>query len=716
MAIPAPPDGFSEEVKPIAEPAKATLPAAPEGFTEAVDPTEQSYLAGLARSAVGQGMMLGWGDEIVARLRQLSGEDYDAAVADERAKLKAFRKANPKMAIGGEIVGSFATPGLGLLGGILKPAASLAGRMVQGAGVGSLVGATAGAGGAEKNTGQGALQGAGLGAVAGPVAPVLAKAGGAAIEKAAEALGPTFARIGAPKGQGPEAAADSVMKSWMRSGGDTPQTFRKQLADVDEARRFYTNSQAESPVALADLSPAMQKLAGSVTRSSPEAATKAEAFIGARQTGLEPKAEGAQQMLAGSGVATKNPLSAPAKGELPAGQYERVKDALKRALLIEDSKSHGHASNAYRTEQELTQSLQAEAAKLYGEARAAAQNFNISKEIEGTVVKWADEAVGSQVREGKLIKRALQQFTTTEGKLVTNLDGFDKGKRAVDSMIEVAIRQGDANAARVLTSVKNDLVAAVDNIAAQKIGEKYRTARDIYSSRAESRDAIDLGRKAFRENSDVVADQFKALSTGDKKLFRLGMLESFEQNMGARKRAADITQVFETPRMQELLRTVIPRTTGQSGKVDKSTAISQNPERFSAYVGNEKAMVGTRDKVLGNSATQGRAMDDARLTRQTVGEMFDRYRQSPSLFAVGMEAISTGLNKVFGFREDVAQQLARRLFTANPAEREAILTRLESQWGTDKVGTLGKVLDAAASATSVALPAQGGRAIGEARK
>ena len=43
-----------------------------------------------------------------------------------------------------------------------------------------------------------------------------------------------------------------------------------------------------------------------------------------------------------------------------------------------------------------------------------------------------------------------------------------------------------------------------------------------------------------------------------------------------------------------------------------------------------------------------------------------------------LEATSMALNKVFGMREDVASEIGRRLFTAKPAEREAILTRLES--------------------------------------
>jgi hypothetical protein len=66
QTIPKPPDGFTEDV---VLPGKASpiLPAPPEGFTEDVNPAGQSYAAGLARSALGQGMAFGWGDEIVAR-------------------------------------------------------------------------------------------------------------------------------------------------------------------------------------------------------------------------------------------------------------------------------------------------------------------------------------------------------------------------------------------------------------------------------------------------------------------------------------------------------------------------------------------------------------------------------------------------------------------------------------------------------------------------
>jgi hypothetical protein len=160
-----------------------------------------------------------------------------------------------------------------------------------------------------------------------------------------------------------------------------------------------------------------------------------------------------------------------------------------------------------------------------------------------------------------------------------------------------------------------------------------------------------------------------------------------------------------------LLRETIPRTDA-AGKV-----YSTRPEMFGDYIANEKAMVNAGQKILGNSATAGRLADDERLTRQTLGQMFDRFKQGNlGIVPMALEAVSVGLTKIFGFREDVAQELGRRLFTAKRDEIDRILARLEAKWGSDKIGQLSKVMNVVASATSVALPAQGGRAIGEARK
>jgi hypothetical protein len=684
---------------------------------------DQSYVAGLLRSLVGQGVLMGWGDETMAALRKLAGEDYDKSLVDERSKVAAFRKENPKTALAAELGGGFLTPGVGLLTGVLRPAASTLGRMAQGSVLGSAMGATAGAGAAEDDRLSGAAHGATLGAALGPAAPLAGKAVSAVVERGTDLLGPTFARAGAHlpgrRGTPAEAAADFVMTRDLQSEGATPASLRKFFADADSARTFHGGvgaanaSEAASPVSLMEASPALRRTVGSAVRASPGVGSRAEAFIGTRQTGAEPASDRARAFATEGGLEFRNPLSPlPDRAVLdsPAGQHERIRGGLQRAYQLADTDFHGFGENAYRTEKEMVKALKAKADELYGDLRKAAAGYDVRKDMQPAIAKWTDELEDAQLTEGNLIRKALRQFTTDGKEWVKTVDGVDKGKRAVDSMIEVAERAGDRNAVRVLKSVRDDFVAAVDNIKTNGIGEKWQAARGYFSTEKQRQEAIEWGRNAARAESNATADEFAEFPDGLKKLARLGILEGLERQAGPSRRAADLTQVLETNRMQALLRETIPRAKG-SGRY------SEQPERFGDYVANEKAMIRSRDKVLGNSATAERLADDQRLTRQTLAHMFERFK-SGNLGAVPlvMEAVSAGLTRFFGFREDVAQELGRRMLTANRAEIERIIARLEVRWGADKVGAFTRFLTGTSVAASAALPAATGRAAGESKR
>lgn len=673
---------------------------------------DQSYIEGLARSAIGQGTFFGFGDEIVAGLRSIGEETYDQALEDERAKVAQFREENPGTAFVGELVGSVATPGIGLVSGAIRPAASVAGRIAQGAKIGAGYGAgygfASGEGGV-KNRLSNAASGAATGAALGAVLPAAGSAIAGTARKAMDFASPTIARL---RG-GTDSAADKIMANRLTSGGDTPQALRERLADAERTGTFYGGGQSasktESPLALADISQPLQRLGGSAVRSSDEARSRAEAFIGTRQTGVTPKSEQAVKLAEEGAVAHKNPLAPVFGKEAPAGQYERVKDALTRSMTLEDKDFHKFGKNAYRTEQAMMAKLKQEADALYTEARKASQNFNISPVIEPIIKRISGEASNAPIGEARILRNALRQFTTDNGNVVTSLEAFDKAKRYVDGLIGRVRTSGDKNAERLLTGVKNELIDAVDNITAQDVGAKYKAARNYFSSQMEMKDAIDLGRQAFKENSDIVADQFRGLTDGQKKLFRLGLIESFEANLGRGKRTNDVTQIFETPRIQDLLREVIPRTQTATGRVKMvdgaPAAYADRPQRFGDFLANEKAMVGTRNRVLGGSPTQDKIMDDAKFSRQSLGQMFDNLRMSGGVTGVILEAASAGLNKVFGMREDVAAEIGRRLFTASPAEREAILQRIEAI----KPSAMPAFLDVMRKASVVATPAIAGQ-------
>ncbi len=117
-----------------------------------------------------------------------------------------------------------------------------------------------------------------------------------------------------------------------------------------------------------------------------------------------------------------------------------------------------------------------------------------------------------------MIRRGLRQFQSENG-LVANLQRFDKAKQYLDNQIDKLFLSGDRYMGGVLNEMKTDLLAAVDAI--PRVGKRYQEARGAFGSHMEMRDALNLGRKVFKEDSDIAADQFLQLNEGQQKMFRL---------------------------------------------------------------------------------------------------------------------------------------------------------------------------------------------------
>ena len=183
--------------------AKIMRRAGVEGYASggAVKGYEVGGPADIARSVLGQGLLLGWGDEAEAWLRSKIGDDsYDETLARIQQSNQAYRDEYPVASIGNEVIGGliptaaayFATP---FTGGTSAPVAAAGtarmGMMVpriaaqlpnwmKGAGIGATEGAIAGAGMADQgqSRAEGAAMGAAIGAPLGAAAPaVVNKAG-----------------------------------------------------------------------------------------------------------------------------------------------------------------------------------------------------------------------------------------------------------------------------------------------------------------------------------------------------------------------------------------------------------------------------------------------------------------------------------------------------------------------------------------------------------
>lgn len=592
------------------------------------------------------------------------GAPYDEALAEERARGRAATAKYPAETALGNLAAGIVTGGPIL--SRLAPAATLAGRIGQGAVTGGAIGAVEGFGegeGTAANRASQAVSGGKMGAVVGGAFPVLAAGvtrGGTAL---AETMAPHLARLRA----GPGEAADVILAQRIAREGSSPAQKRLDLQHgqgVDA--RMAANSTATLPETLADTSDAMQRLTGSVYRTGGEAGNFVRDELNRRQRGVG--------TLYGR------------QGNVPDGQMGRIMDATERAMLIRSS------GTAHQTEQRIMREQQAEGRRLYDQARQNSEAFDLQPQIDAMALTAMNYTGAFRAR----LLRAINLFRdeTPQRFPVNNIERFDAAKKSLDDMIESGQRQGQGNFVRELTGFKRSLLDAVeapDAAGAATRNVAYRQAREAWGTAAENRAAIDLGRSAMRDGSEVSVEQFRDLTRGQQQLFRLGFLESVRNALSTKRPGNDVTQLFEQQRVRDLMREIIPRSRG-------SGVFADRPERFGRLIEREQRMVQTRNVALGNSATAQRQGDDAALAGEALAGMWNRFRQSPSLFNMGVEAIGAGMQRIFGYRQDVALALAQRLLEADPNVRNQILRRLRARGGPDVFARFAETVDRSALA------------------
>lgn len=694
---------------------------------------EQSYAAGLARSALGQGTLFGLGDEAMAGLRALGNETYDEALEDERKKLAQFRDENPKTALAGEIAGGIATPGLGLLTGLIKPAATTLGRVWQGtklgAGFGGAYGFTSGEGGAENRV-ESAVRGAGTGALVGGAVPVVGSVAGAGIQRARDSISPTIARLT----KGVEDAADEVMANRFRRSGTTPQQVADDLAAGRQAADL-PGSTAALPEAIVDTSPSMQRLGGSVYRTGNQAGEMAQEFVASRQGGDPAKG------LFGRATSRDTPMN----------QFERLNDTFKRAFKVKskefdrqkavirnEQKALGNESykKAWQSQEDfgedLSNTLTAWALKARDEPGRAEQSalqqalgifYRADKsltsdklslrldDMEGKIARLVEKGDDASMaaaerlqKQSDIIRRQLDESRVQVGKQaypIDNLERLDRAKRSLDGMISEAKND---NVKRLLVQLKNDILDSVHggdrNNPTKNIA--YKAARDEWGSRAELLEAADMGRKFLRGDGGVSAEDFRAMTKAEQNMFRLGVTRELRTMMGGKALGptADFTNILRKPNVYERLAEVMPQ--------------GQTSTKMNEIVRRETRMSDTAKEVLGNSKTAQRLSDDVELGgRDIMSQAIDRYRSSPTLLNLALDAVKAGAEKIFGFRDDMATALARRLFTADPAEQAQILAAIEARMGKEKTSKFLEFMSQASLAATTGGAGQIGQGLAE---
>jgi hypothetical protein len=598
------------------------------------------------------------------------GRPYDEGLALERARQRQAEEANPALAATSQIVTGLATGGP--LFSRLAPARTLLGRVGQGVSVAVPLGVTERFTRAEGSPGErveAAAQGAPMDVAIGAAFPLAGSALTRAVGAAQEYLGPTVTRLR----HGAEEAADEILASRIAREGSSPAAKRLDLQRGQAQSAVLQGggssaSRATLPETIADTSDEMQRLTGSLYRQGGEAGSFIKGELSRRKRG--PENAFAERATTG-----------------PQGQHERIVDATERALLIKT------ADTAHRTERQIMADQAREGRTLYNQAYEASETFDLKPAIDamGLIIQQYPGPVAAKLNRARNLflqpgVRGNQPFW------VDDIRRFDAAKKSLDDMIETAQRQGQNNLARELTGFKDALlrqVHGIDDAGNATRNLAYQEARQTWGTAAENREAIELGRGALREGSEISVEQFRALTRGQQQLFRIGFLESLRNALGTKRPGNDVTQLFQQRRVQDLMGEIVPRSQA------RRDVFRNRPERYGDVLRREGRMVQTENVALGGSQTAQRQIDDMTYTGDALANMWNRFRSSPSLFNMGVEAIGVGIQKVFGYRQDVALAMAKRLLEQDPTRRNQILRRLERRGGPDRFARFADTVDRA---------------------
>lgn len=692
-----------------AERRPAQRPATPESY-EGGDPRTLNDMVRL----FARGTIAGpWLDEAnaltAAGLHSITGgragAPYDEAVAYQRAVDRATDREYGNVGAATQVAGALAGGGAAhnaarRLGLPALTASTVPRQAAVLAPVGAAQAASYAAGvseGTPTERLQAGVEAAPVGAVVGAAAPVVLRAAGAVARPVYDYVSPTVARWGAnvreiprrigihasadggvPMSAGDRAAAEQVIANQAVRSGVTGEQLSEALAAGGEHGRFWSNSRAQDARVLADLDPALQRLASSASRASPEAGNIAADVMRARQTGLASDIPRARSIVEAAGIPTRPEMALRRATDKPAGQFERIRDAFRRSMLIKDEDYHGHLGTGRRTEEAIVSQARREADELYANAYRAGESVDVPMALAPVLRKWQAELANQAEPVQTMLGRLMASFARSR-----NLQQFDRNKRylldaRIDNLRKSAIGR-NPETARVLTLFKQDLMEAMDNATG---GEQslYRQARNAFESQMTLRDALRAGRDAFREQSEVGVDAFRALLTdGEKKLFRLGLLDSYTDRAAAMRSGADRLQLFDNPRIREILSEVLPR----RGSFD-------NPVRLGEWLQSEGRMIQTRNEVVGNSKTAQRLADDeAYRALNTITEVF---QSTGSPTQAVLKAAERAVQMIFGMRQDTSAAIARMLFTADPAQRRMNLQAIIRRMGANRAEMLARYL------------------------
>jgi hypothetical protein len=511
------------------------------------------YGKGLGRSALA-GATFNFSDEGIAGARSLiEGIPYEEALADERAKKKAFEEQYPNAAFGAEVVGGLPTmliPGLGPV-----KAAQTAGRVgrainapvTQMMTAGAKQGALSGMGEAEGNIidrAEGAVKGGATGAAVGAglygVGKVLAPVGKAIMERVRP-------------GVSDEVAIAKVLQDLERSG----------MSPAQAKKEFEILSKSGAEPSYFDVNPSLTSRAESIVQR-----------------------EGA----AGEGIVEDI-------AQRQRGQRDRIMGEARQSLK--------QTGNYFETAEAAADALRKNAKPLYDKAYEAKIPLEAQYELQ-TIMNDVKQAFPSAIkdaerlfiaeRRGKDFKKVGTRELPSGNEAFSEIPAvrqWDYIMRGLGQTIENETDKVTGKMTQLGGAAKmmrNDIATILDNEV-----PAFGAARKQYKGDLEVKQALEDARKGFnRADPEELAIAWKGMSIAEKEAYRAGALKNIRDKLFGSGDFTDATKRIgqAVQDRRDALSIIMP---------DKLTA-----RLFQDYLEIEAKLAANAQRIKGGSQTERR--------------------------------------------------------------------------------------------------------------
>jgi hypothetical protein len=561
-----------------------------------------------ARALLGQGLGMGFGDELEAATRApFSDESYKEIRDRLRSQQDQFAKDYPVTHTGLEIAGGLAMP-FGAVGmgakGALAAGKSVMGTAGRGALIGSGAGAVSGAG-TSKEMGDvpaNMLTSGILGGVVGGVAPSAINLAGKAIGNVIDGLGYSNATK----------VASKKLEEILDKENLTPDDARAML---EEYRRLGV----PSPV-LADLGENLRGLGFSAYAVPNKGKTATASFLDERQTQL------AERLI--KGLEQKSGINS--QGKFGFDYIDDLGQAQQAAAKKEYPKAYSHDITAVPFRKYVDRPVFQKAYE------AAVERNQLHTGDAGHVplpsldqirnAQYISTEVLHQIKIG--LDRIVEKETDT---LTGKMTGYG----------------GDVN---IIKKEFNNLI--------KYHNKDYATANAKFADSIGLQQAYKKGLDYMKMDEGELVSKLKKMKPAEKEAFRVGMLSEIKDNLSKFKGVDFTNSVFKSDRQRESLRYAF----------DSPAKYKE----FASQVKAQAALMKTYKKVRGGSDTAEKSVDiqDAGMASNMIPMVANA--ATGNWLGAASNVARSGLSRAGGLSPDIAVRVQQALFNPNPRSQNAL--------------------------------------------